>query len=1248
MSEELFAGAGEMAARLRSIDWSRTRLGPVSSWPTPLRTTAAIVLANKFPMLLWWGPDLVQIYNDGYRPILGEKHPLAAGAPGREVWSEIWHIIGPMADDVLAGRRSVLAEHLLLPMNRKGFVEDAYFTFSYSPVPDEHGGIGGVLVTVQETTEQVQASRQLRTLRALADVATASRSAEEVARSGVEVLATNPIDLPFALVYLAQGEGPPVLTGHTPLEEPARTMLLAREWPFEHATRAERELIVENLDVLSVPIEGVPRAPIRRALVAPLRRSTTTTPYGYLVMGLNPMRPLDERYTELLRLVTDQFVKAIASARAFEEERRRAEALAEIDRAKTIFFSNVSHEFRTPLALMLGPTEDALASTDRALRGEQLEIVHRNELRLLKLVNALLDFARAESGRARATVAPTHLAALTRDLASAFRSAIDRAGLGFEVDCPDLREPVLVDPDMWEKIVLNLLSNALKFTFEGTIRVSLRASDDHVELEVSDTGVGIAPDQLPRVFDRFHRIEGVRSRTHEGSGIGLALARDLVELHGGDIRVTSELGRGTTFTVAVPWRSASVPLGEGPRTTPGLARAYVAEALRWLPDEPAPLSTPSVDLERSRILVVDDNADMREYLARLLREHWSVTTAEDGVDALEKLGSQPFALVLSDVMMPRLDGFGLVRAIRSDPAKKQTPVVLVSARAGEESVADGLRSGADDYVVKPFSAATLVMRVEAQLAAARAREDARRQSEGERERLKAMFEVSPSALAMLRGRELRVDFVNPKMREVWGGRDVVGKPLLDVVPELRGQGFDAQLHRTFDTGVPYHGKEVLARLPRPGSTELVDLYFDFVYVALRDPDGSIGGVLVHAFDVTELVKERRAAEAANRMKDEFLATMSHELRTPLTSILGWASMLLTRDHDEAARRGALLTIERNAKAQARLIEDILDVSRIVSGKLRLSLERIELSKVVTAAVEVIRPAADAKGVSLTTALPTEHVSVLGDADRLQQVVWNLLSNAVRFTPSGGNIDVEVLQHQGAVEIVVRDTGIGIAPEHLPHVFERFRQADSSTTRSHGGLGLGLAIVRHLVELHGGSVLAESDGPSTGATFTLLLPTRATSTSALAPELPPANDDDERDVRVELRGMRIMVVDDDDDSRELVAAALESAGAEVVKADSARTAYELVQRVKPDLLISDIGMPNEDGYSLMRRVRLLPEREGGGVPAIALTAYARSEDARAALEAGYQQHVGKPVAPEPLRAAAVEVVRTARERIARAG
>src|SRR5579883_324639 len=755
---DLFAGGGEMGVLMRSIDWSQTPLGPKEQWPQSLRTSVSICLASRFPILIWWGPELVMLYNDAYRPILGSvKHPQAMGQRGKECWPEIWDVIGPMLEGVLSMGEATWSDDQLLLLNRNGYIEECYFTFSYSPIRDESGGIGGVFTAVTETTGRVLGARRLRTLGELAAQGTQAHSAEEVCYLAAEALAKNPDDLPFTLLYLLNREGTQAqlvgstgITGDTPVSPLNLTVsgenMCPASAPLREVVANGKTVLIENIpETYAVALPTRDGVTPRSVLILPIARPGQESLYGFLIAAVSPRRALDDDYRSFFDLVAGQIAANIASVQAYHEERARAEALAELDRAKTAFFSNVSHEFRTPLTLLQGPVADALTDEAHPLaprQRERLEMAQRNSLRLLKLVNSLLDFARIEAGRIEAVYEPVDLAALTADLASTFRSAIERAGMQLIVDCPPLPEPVYVDREMWEKIVLNLLSNAFKFTFEGEIVVALRADEQAIILEVRDTGVGIAPEELPRIFERFHRVHNTRARTFEGTGIGLALIQELVRLHGGFIAVSSTEGQGTTFTVSLPHGTAHLPAERIstrrtlPSTSSGVV-SYVEEALRWLPVSAgetivssiwpeqgqilaaAPPATVDQQQRRARLLVIDDNADMLEYITRILSPFYTVEAVPDGLTALHQIEQQPPDLVISDVMMPGLDGFQLLQAIRSQPSTRMLPVILLSARAGEEATIEGLQAGADDYLVKPFSARELLTRVAARLEIAR-------------------------------------------------------------------------------------------------------------------------------------------------------------------------------------------------------------------------------------------------------------------------------------------------------------------------------------------------------------------------------------------------------------------------------------------------------------------------------------------------------------------------------------------------
>ncbi len=733
-SNSWLVGGGEMGALIRSLDWSRSPLGPIDTWPQSLRTSLGICLSSRFPMAIWWGPEIVQFYNDGYRPFLGTKHPRSMGQRGDECWAEIWNVCGPLYRHVMTTGDSTWSADLQLLMERDGYLEETYFTFAYSPIRGESADVLGNLITVTETTERVLGERRLRTLRDLGALAMAAKTPEEAAQLAAETLSANDADMPFSLLYLVEDDGrhARLVASSGGIESPATPSLIGDDarWPAGQVVASARAVVVDDLRALEPLPSGPWTDPPHTALALPLMSGETVV--GVLVAAVSPRRQLDDAYRGFYDVLAGQIATILANAHAHMEERKRADALTALDRAKTEFFSNVSHEFRTPLTLMLGPLEDVLRAPDLpAAEREQLLTAQRNGVRLLKLVNTLLDFSRIEAGRAQAVYEPVDIAALTADLGGAFRSAVERAGLDFVVECASLAEPVWLDRQMWEKIVLNLLSNALKFTFEGRIVVRLRDAGERVVLEVADTGIGIGAEDLPHLFERFYRARKARSRSHEGTGIGLSLVQELVKLHGGTIDVTSRPGEGTTFSVALPRGTAHLPkdrIGARSGVSTGIgASAFVDEAHHWLPEEVVSHAGAAASATSSgRILVADDNADMREYVTRLLAQHWSVEAVADGQAALERAREDPPDLLLTDVMMPRLDGFALLEALRADPRTAAIPIILLSARAGEEARAEGLEACADDYLVKPFAARELIARVNAHLTLARIRRETER------------------------------------------------------------------------------------------------------------------------------------------------------------------------------------------------------------------------------------------------------------------------------------------------------------------------------------------------------------------------------------------------------------------------------------------------------------------------------------------------------------------------------------------
>ncbi len=895
-SDWLQAG-GNLASRIWEYDWSKTPLGPLQAWPQSLRTAVNLMLNSQHPIWIGWGPEMTYLYNDAYISVLSlAKHPWALGKPAREVWAEIWDVCGPLADKVFLKGEPSYVDDVRLFMNRGGYLEETYYSFSYSPIYDESGKVSGLFCPSTEITSKVLNARRLRTLSELSTKSLSEKSTEAAAASCIRICSQNPDDIPFALLYLIDPDKKTaILQGASQIAagvESVSPLTIALDgesptpWPVRELLNGSAGRTIALGNVRCIPL-GPSDQRVHEAIILPVTSVGMHFPIGVLVAGVNPTRKLDAEYRTFFSLIADQVATAIQNARALQQEKERADALAEIDRTKTMFFSNVSHEFRTPLTLMLSPLEEML-STSSALapeHRERIEIAHRNSLRLLKLVNTLLDFSRIEAGRIQASYEPADLCKLTSDLASVFRSVIEGAGIQFTINCEFLDEPVYVDSEMWEKIVFNLLSNAFKFTFVGEIAVSLAKVEGGVELAVRDSGTGIPEKDLPHLFERFYRVKGAQGRTFEGSGIGLALVQELVRLHGGTVRVESEPDRGSTFRVTIPFGKDHLPADRisAPRifASTGLnAEPYLEEALQWLPrvgpatstleSAVSPLSASKPDpiraqpLEgdtRSRILIADDNADMREYLERLLAAQYQVAAVEDGKIALESARRQRPDLILSDVMMPNLDGFGFLHEVRADEFLKNIPVILLSARAGEESRIEGVQSGADDYLVKPFSARELLARVETHLKLARLR----RTSEEALARRTAQFETLLNAAPFgvyVVDAGFRIRAINPAALSLFEGiPDPIGRDFDEVVHQMRPHAYADEVvqrfRHTLKTGEPY---KVPERIGRDVDGNVIQAY-EWQINRIPLPEAQ-HGVVCYFRDILRLVQAREAIRAS--------------------------------------------------------------------------------------------------------------------------------------------------------------------------------------------------------------------------------------------------------------------------------------------------------------------------------------------------------------------------------------------------
>ncbi|GAB2755493.1 hypothetical protein GCM10027020_04660 [Nocardioides salsibiostraticola] len=687
----MFDCPGEMSERLSSLDWSGTPLGPIDQWPQSLRTTVAILLRSRFPMILSWGEEFVMLYNDAYIPVLGTKHPDALGSTLAIEFAEIWDEIGPMQRSVLNGEGATFHEDLGLVIERGSGPEENFFTFSYSHVPSEEGS-GGVLAVLAMTTGKVVAARRLSLLNALSAHAASVNDVEQAVTLTMAELGEATADLTHGSLFVLEDSA---------LVSVADFGEIPSDWP---TTLDPDDPVVEE--------GATPRVPIR------LMTGDDTA--ALLLLGPHPLRPLDEGHRRFLDLVGEQVRQALVLSDARAKERARLKALAEIDAAKTAFLSNVSHEFRTPLTLILGPLEDAINEQRGVVAPDELDSMHQSAHRLLRMVNGLLDVARMEAGTRAVDREHVDVAELSKDLLRPFEAAAVRSGLTLEVHLDPELGSVETDPRLWETILLNLTANAVKYTMVGSVQVTVARVDRTTVIRVVDTGIGIPAEDLPKVFDRFHRVQGREARSIEGTGLGLALVQDAVGSLGGEVSVSSSPGEGTTFEVRLPVRESEI--APSPITSPSEAHVRsvsVANALarEIVPEtDPADLA-PASDPEGSGpcILVVDDNVGMRARLVGVLSPMGRVITCVDGQDALETMGRETVDLVITDVMMPRLDGLGLLKAIRASEDLASTPVLLLSARAGAEAATEALEAGADDYVVKPFTRTELLARARANL-----------------------------------------------------------------------------------------------------------------------------------------------------------------------------------------------------------------------------------------------------------------------------------------------------------------------------------------------------------------------------------------------------------------------------------------------------------------------------------------------------------------------------------------------------
>jgi PAS domain S-box-containing protein len=1654
--QELFAGGGEMAALIRSHDWSHSALGAVEEWSQSLKTAIGLVLGSPYPMFIWWGDQMINLYNDAYIPMLGQRHPQALGESAFNVWADVWEVVGPQAEAVLNEGKSSWNKEALLIVERNGYPEETYFTFSYSPVPADDGRPGGVFGAVTEETERVLNDRRLRTLRELGAATATALTQEAACLVSATALTSNAYDIPFALLYLldrdrtfARLSGTTRLAAGT-IASPEAIDLTSAEtsqgWQLTQVMETGESKIVEDLEARFglLPGGAWSQSP-HQAVILPLARSGET--FGFLIAGVSPLRVFDDDYKGFFDLILGQVTTAINNARTYEQERKRVEALAELDRPNTVFFNNVSDELRTPLTLIMGSTEDAL--TDRnvplpAPHRERMEVVQRNGQRLLNLVNRLLDFSGIEAGaddyltepfpdsevlaRVETNVelaqlrpeamqqeqVPTPEAETAHQQAESILSSISDGFFALDRNwhytyvndrlCEMAQKPreELLGYNNWD-LFPNAVDTDVCVQFHRAMSEQTPIEFEYLYLPwnrwfeyrvyPSPDGLTIfATDITDRKQAELVQVEQKRLLELTASGHPLeeclsSLCASLSQLNprtracilvADAQRMTFPYSITPDFGPSFAQGLKDAPINELAIGTCGEAVYFgkpvtcadIANDDRWsqgwrdlcvahgvLACHSAPIQGADSELLGSLMLCFDEarmptdweyqlsefgtqvasivfNRDrsslaLRESEERLRRAiaietvgviffktDGSITETNDAFLRMSGYSREDCeqGLVRWDKMTPpewmphscraieefqatgrttpyekeyiRKDGsrwWALFAASRLNEAegvefiiditdRKQAEVerhesevrfrqladtapVLIwmsgtdklcnyfnqpwldfTGRTIEQEMGNGWSEGVhpDDlqhcldtygtafdarqqfqmeYRLRRFdgvyrwfidtgiprftlegdflgyigSCIDITDRFQAELALRQSESRLRLIIESAKDYAIFTLDLNGTIASWNSGAQRLLGYTDAeaigchgsimftpedreegradKEREIaltqgqaenerWHMRKDGSRfwasglmmPLQDETGNTQGfvnilqdktaqQEADQRLNLLYEMTSDLLATEQPLALMNTLFSKLsaqLDLHFYYNYLVEEKDNGlllhlsnssgiseevaammewidfgeyicgvvardrrqivldreqiaadphaqilssmgitayagqpliaqgrlwgtlSFGSLTRTCFTseeidllqvtcdqvaialeranlTTSLQQQAEQLRQANRIKDEFLAVLSHELRSPLNPILGWSKLLQVRKFDEAKTAQALATIERNAKLQSELIEDLLDVSRILQGKLSLNPTPINLASTIRAAIETVRLAAGTKSIGVEVSLDSNVGYVSGDSTRLQQVVWNLLSNAVKFTPAGGRVEVRLEQVGNQAQITIRDNGQGIPGEFLPHVFDYFRQADGATTRKFGGLGLGLAIVRYLVELHGGTVQAQSPGEGLGATFTVRLP--------LMPIEPAVNQEGQsEEASLNLKGVQVLVVDDDTDTREFVVFLLQQAQASVIFADSAGSALATLMQSKPDVLLSDIGMPDMDGYMLLQQVRALPPEQGGQIPAIALTAYAGDFNQQQALDAGFQRHIAKPVEPEELIGAIVNLVR----------
>lgn len=1316
--EDVFARGGETGGLMRSLDWAATSIGSAEEWSPSLHMALDICLASSNPTIIWWGDELVVLYNDAAGAMLGASwHPHALGRPGRDCHPDWWQRVEPVLQDVLATGQPVSCKEQVL-IEEKGVVEEHYFSFSYSPILDQVGDIGGVLATATETTPTLLQARRMQMLHDLVMQTRQVETIEQVCQGALDAVATNGADIPFALLYLLDGRGHQVVQlkawptevsiALSPVIDLTQPDIKAVDWPIVSTIRTGSTVLIDNLADLfrSVPL-GMWEVSPQQALVLPLQVAGQKRPLGALVAGVNPYQSFDSNYRILLEMTAGQIATAVANVQMCHDDVQRSDTLATMHPGQMMRSIAPSSPASTAhLLLVDGNPEMKDYLTQLLSPIYQIEVVADAAAALAAANRRVPDLIMIEG-----MLSESNSFSLLRELRSAqhtrkvpiiLLSVLAGEELcikGLEAGADDYLIRPFPPRELLARIEANLKVVRLwqeAAQQEQQLRTETEAAYRQIHKILESIADAFIATNHQWQFTYVNReAERLLNRTWEEllgkplwegfpNGMESVFYREFHRAIADHVTVEFE----AFYELSERWLEVwAYPFADGLAIyfRDVTERKRTAEALRESEDrlrlalDFTQIGAWDWDIVTGKLIWNENHYhlfDLRPGADQPTYALWTGQMHPDDRQATQDAIARALAartdfeaeyrILWSDGSLHWIvsKGRGIFDATGSAVRMLGVALDITERKRAEEQMqflteASSVLTASIDYKTTLVNIAHLMVPTLADFCYFDVLTP-----EGKLQRV-AQHHIDPTRQAWFAQIQTYIppqDFIEHPVTHVLKAGKTILIPYVSDGWMQKAATTDAHLQFMRES----HLRSLMTVPLIANNRTLGALTLCFAAESGRHyttDEMTLAEELAHraalALDNAQLYYQ---AQEANRVKDEFLAVLSHELRTPLNPILGWAQLLQTRQFDQKTMMQALGIIERNAKLQTQLIGDLLDISRILRGKLSLDTKPVDLQVTIQAAIETMRLSAEAKSIQLHTYFEPGIGQVLGDAGRLQQVIWNLLSNAIKFTPPEGHVEIRLEQAgddssgrvgEGRLDrtlemtsssssaslsptpnasplaptyasITVTDTGKGINPSFLPHVFDRFRQADSTITRTFGGLGLGLAIVRYMVELHGGTVRADSLGENQGATFTVLLPLMRVA------ELDPAR---KTDLAIAastprfLQGTKILVVDDEADTRSVIALTLKPYGAEVTTVTSAREALQSLMTSMPDVLLSDIAMPEMDGYTLMRQIKGWEAYHSDAskrIAAIAITAHAGQYDQQLALAAGFQLHLAKPI------------------------